>query len=219
MSFSAIKAIIFDMDGVLIDTSPAHAAAYAELWSKLDITPPNYQQLAGRGTKHVIAEFAANLSKVEQNKAVSFKQQRALELLKKADISFPDTEASLKLLADLGMPMVVATSASPASANLVLDRLNLRHFFIEIFNVSDVEKPKPAPDLFNKAIEFLQLPPRNILIIEDSEAGIQAALATGANVVSLRQQQSTVIDQPDYLGHYHNLAELASGLIALRGEQ
>jgi len=211
MPLNTYKAIVFDMDGVLVNTSPAHAMAYAELWAKLDISAPDYVEIAGRGTKDVIKE-RTDLSVEDQSSAVAFKQRRALDFLQTADVSFPDTEESLKKLASVSMPMVVATSASSGSANLVLDRLSLKQYFKTIFNVSDVANPKPAPDLFNKAIKYLGFEQCDILIVEDSDSGLQAALATGADVVSLRQQPQN-LEQKNYIGHFKDLKSLVAELM------
>ena len=205
------KALIFDMDGVLVDTSPSHASAYATLWDKLSIEGPDYSEIAGRSTINVIDEYAYHLSIEQRQQAVVFKQMNALERLKTADIAFNDTVSALEVIAKHPMKMALATSASKASSALVLDRLNARRFFQSVTTGEDVKNAKPAPDLFLHAIQSLDCDTNDAVIIEDSQSGIDAALASGAKVLSVRNSD-IVAKHPHYLGHFNNLAEMTNYL-------
>jgi len=211
----SFKGLIFDMDGVLVDTSPCHALAFTQLWEKLKLHGPNYAEIAGRSTKEVIASYASNLDGEQQHEATRFKQKTALEILKSANISFDDTSASLHKIFLKNLPMVVATSASRASAELALKNANISQYFSAIITAEDVKQAKPEPDLFIAAIEELGLATQDCLVIEDSESGVAAGLASKAQVVSVRNSafNSSAVEQYDnYLGHFSNLASLVDQL-------
>lgn len=207
------QAVVFDMDGVLVDTSPSHAQAYALLWNRLSIQGPDYSTIAGRSTSNVIDEYAQHLSKKERQQAVSFKQSSALQFLENAEFEFNDTVSSLLKMKATHLPMVVATSASKASSSLVLNRLNVAHCFKAVITAEEVKNAKPAPDLFLKAIDYLGHGAQQVLIIEDSQSGIDAALASGAWVVSVRNANLQV-NHSHYLGHFANLADMTQWLLA-----
>ncbi len=206
-----VQGVIFDMDGVLVDTSPCHSHAYAKLWKSLGIQGPAYPVIAGRSTKDVVAEYAAQLTEQQQYKAVKYKQAAALKLLETANVGFNDTRKALETLKSMGCPMAIATSASKASADLVLRRLDIAHFFDVVITSEDVMRAKPAPDLFLAAIRALELQGENAIILEDSRSGIEAALATGGNVVSVREADllpDVMTSRTTYLGHFATVLDV-----------
>ena len=212
-----IKGVVFDMDGVLVDTSPCHSKAYEQLWYSLSISGPKYKTIAGRSTKEVVAEYAPHLDLEQQKNAIVFKQLAALELLKTTDISFMDTVTALAKLSANKIPMVVATSASKASAELALENAGLATFFSHIITSEDVERSKPAPDLFLAAIDALGVPPAEVVIIEDSHSGILAALASGAYTVAVREAdklEKCIAEQARYIGYFDNVADVVEQVLA-----
>ena len=202
-----IKAVVFDMDGVLVNTSPCHDLAYQMVWLHWEIEGPEYIEIAGRSTREVIAEYASKLSEKEQQECIEFKQKTALELLTREEIVFEDTASVLLDLTNDKFRLALATSASLAGAQLVLNRLQAENLFDCVVTSEDVEHAKPAPDLFTKAINSMKVDANQTLIIEDSEAGIQAGLAAGSWVASIREQPGSV-NHAQYVGHFHNLRDM-----------
>ena len=113
--------------------------------------------------------------------------------------------------------LALATSASLAGAQLVLNRLQAENLFDYVITAEDVEYAKPAPDSFVKAIELMKLEPQQVLIVEDSVAGVQAGLSANAFVVSVREhstgEQALKIKDDHYIGHYASLNDLYHGLL------
>ena len=206
---SKIKGLVFDMDGVLVDTSPSHSVAYAQLWQSLAIHGPEYEEIAGRSTKDVVAQYASHLNAEQQQKVVAYKQTTALEILSSAKIIYIDTQSALQDFHALGLPMVVASSASAASAELALNNADIDHFFQAVVTSANVQRSKPAPDLFLAGISDLGCSAENVLVFEDSLSGIQAGLASGAYVVAVRdvpELNQSITNHAKFIGHFDSLS-------------
>jgi len=211
-----IEGLVFDMDGVLVDTSASHSKAYDQLWQSLSIDGPEYSEIAGRSTKEVVAEYASHLDAKQLHEAVVFKQTTALELLKTADISYVDTLNALQDMQAYGLPMVVATSASRASAELALTSANIAHFFLAVITAADVVRAKPAPDLFQAGISALGCSAEQALIFEDSQSGLIAAMAAGAYVIAVRdvpKLDKSLVDSEKFMGHFDSLQAVVEALV------
>lgn len=203
------------MDGVLVDTSQCHDFAYQALMNRLGLPIVDYGELAGRSTKSVVNEYLGHLSVEEQNECIAFKQQQALLLLKTADIVFSDTVQTIKTLHHQGFRLGLGTSASKNSVSLILDRLAVHHLFDVVVTADDVNNGKPSPEIFNKAIEGLMFCSNQVLIVEDSLAGLQAGLQSGAYVANVRCEiAKDRFGLPDrgYCGYYPDLASLVNEL-------
>ena len=109
-----VSRVIFDLDGVLTDSTPCHRRAFADLWTELGIDGPPYEEVAGRSTWAVVEEVTAPLSPSEEliREWAARKQGRAIELLSTAEALFPDVLPVLDALRDLKVPMAVGTGAS-----------------------------------------------------------------------------------------------------------
>ena len=206
------RLLAFDMDGVLVDSSACHARAFSELWSRLRIDGPEYDQIAGRRTGDVIQEFAAPLgpSQARLRAWTRWKQERARELLGSEPIRFDDSEAALRSLARAGLRMALGSGASRATVDLVLRRFGWTELFSPVVSAEDVARGKPAPDVYRLLLERSRVEPSDALVVEDSAAGIEAGLACGAHVVSVRSGLSS--PSPRFLGSCADLAELARRL-------
>lgn len=200
--------IVFDMDGVLTDSSSCHARAFADLWADIGLAdPPAYREIAGRPTDAVVREYAAALRPAEDDilRWVRFKQVRAREYLSRTG-AFPDVLPTVTALARRGFPMALGTGASRQTARQLLDQAGLTSFFPVIVTGDDVAQGKPAPETFALAIERAGGIPGSSLVIEDSAAGLASALAAGAYAASVRTDERT--DHPRFIGSFPDLDAL-----------
>jgi HAD superfamily hydrolase (TIGR01509 family) len=200
--------IVFDMDGVLTDSSGGHARAYDDLWADIGLAhPPPYSQISGRPTEPVVRELTAELHPSEEDirRWVEFKQVRAREYLGQLAI-FADALPVVSALAGEGFRLALGTSASRVTSRMLLQQAGLDRFFSVMVTGDDVKKGKPAPDTFAQAIEQSGATPPQSLVIEDSSAGIAAGLAAGAFVASVRTGERA--SHPRFLGAYDDLAAL-----------
>ena len=218
MSFTfkniSLQGMVFDMDGVLVDTSECHSKAFDSLWKSLGIIGPEYSIIAGRSTIEVIQEYT-DLDENLLKEAVRNKQKSAIKLIATTDISFLDTEESIKKLYESEIPMAVATSASKEGATLSLKNGKIFDYFKKIVTASDEKRAKPAPDIFLNAIQSMGFLPEECLVIEDSVSGVEAGLAAGAKVVSVRNSEILIhhfSSHKNFLGHHVNLSDLVGNV-------
>jgi HAD superfamily hydrolase (TIGR01509 family) len=204
--------LIFDMDGVLVDTGSCHSQAFTDLWQEVGIQGPPYHTIAGRKTAEVVAEFTAALapSPTQICDWVAFKQRRARRYISTAALAYNDTTPALRALARYGFRLALGTSASRDTATLILDRMGLRLLFSVIVTAEDVVDGKPSPETYSRVMDHARVSPGKTLVIEDSMPGLQAATASKAFAASVRT--GAVVDHPRFVGSFSGLSDLLLAL-------
>ena len=200
--------LIFDMDGVLVNTSPCHRRAYQDLWEKIGIAGPPYEVIVGKTTSEVVDEFTKDLrpSTKQKSEWVEFKQMAARTYLSTDNISYSDSASCLATLAACGIPTALGTSASRYNTDMIVDRLGFADFFGIVVTAEDVTAGKPSPDIFLRAIARSGASPERTLVVEDSAAGLKAAAAAKTYAASVRTGEK--IADPKFIGSFSNLNEL-----------
>lgn len=188
-----IAAVIFDLDGTVLDNEDEYGLAFRKVLRQLGkVVDKKYPHIGGIGVKEnwpiLLAKYKIKTNKTLEELAVRT-QDEYLKLLKRVTLKkgFLDYAQSLK---DSGMKIALATSNSRWVIDAVLAELNLKDFFDIITSGEDVEYKKPDPELFLLAAEKLNLEPENCLVFEDSAAGIEAAHRAGMKVVALARDSS-----------------------------
>jgi len=179
-----IELVIFDCDGVLIDSEVISSEVLIQELALLSITIDRAyvrQHFLGRSfptVARIISErFATPLPS-------DFEQRYRSALLQRFEYDLHPTEGVREALATLSIPKCVATSSSPPRVKKSLEITDLKSFFGEdVFTASLVERGKPFPDLFLYAADKMGSNPETTLVIEDSLPGIMAARAAGMHVV------------------------------------
>ncbi len=208
--------LIFDMDGVLVDTTPCHRQAFEVLWGRLGVTGPSYERIAGRKTSEVVAEFTKGLRPAPEQLAewARFKQALAREYLGSEEIIYGDSVDCLEALARRRYRLALATSASRETAGLALGRLGVGDLFSIIVTGEDVMRGKPAPEIYLNVIRRAAVIPQRTLIVEDSHAGLAAAAAAAACVASVRTGER--VESANFIGAFPDLRGLLSWLEGAR---
>ncbi len=182
------SAVVFDLDGVLWDTSAAHAAALEATLAPLGVPIPTYAELAGRRTDEVVAALLRAAGREPApglvHELTEAKRRRALALLSERPPIAPSTPQLLRRLAATRR-LALASSASGRSVELFLAASEAHDLFQVVLCADDLLAPKPAPDIFLRAVERLGAPAREVVVVEDSPAGVRAARAAGLRVVGL----------------------------------
>jgi beta-phosphoglucomutase len=182
-----IKGIVFDMDGVLIDSHPVHRIA----WSKFLATVGKCVSdeglsfiLAGRRREEILRHFLGDLS---ESKIAEYGHQKDLFFEENfQDVRLiPGVSKFLETLETAGLEAGIATSASSARTWGTLRRLELDQKFTAVVTGDDVDAGKPDPAVYKLAAQRMNLSPRQLLVLEDAPCGVQAAKAAGMRCVGV----------------------------------
>jgi len=183
---TALKAVIFDLDGVVADSHPVHELAWKALLSEqgLDMATVNLDYLYAGGTRqdillHYLGPMRAEeLEKLGRRKEQLYRSSEHQVRLKPGLLQVMDE------LDEAGIRFALATSAARARAMATLERFGLTTRFAAIVCGHDVRQAKPAPDIFLLAAQRMAVGPEESLVLEDSLAGVQAARAAGMKCVA-----------------------------------
>jgi HAD superfamily hydrolase (TIGR01509 family) len=180
-------AVVFDMDGVLIDSHPVHLAAWREFLQlqKIDFTESDLNFiLEGRTRSEILRHFLGDLSEAEIAKLGRRKDEifRGIE----AEIRpFPGVLPFLRQLEHLGVSKAVATSASEIRTASTIERLGLGGFFDAVVTSADVEAGKPHPRVYQLACERMNVLPGDALAFDDAPSGVQSARSAGLRCIGV----------------------------------
>src|SRR5580658_9147821 len=185
-------ALIFDMDGVIIDSNPLHRIAWSEYTRRhgIEMTEAMQQRMYGKRNDEIVRDFFGDRAGVHLSDAEVFAHGAAKEALYR-EMMTPRIEESLVpgilkfLTRHSNQDLAVATNAEPANVDFVLDHSGLRPFFRVIVNGHQVTHPKPHPEVYLRAAEGLCVPPENCVVFEDSYTGVASGLAAGMRVVGV----------------------------------
>jgi beta-phosphoglucomutase family hydrolase len=181
-------ALVFDMDGVLVDSNPIHRKAW-EIFNRrygLETTEAMRQNMYGRRNDEVIRDyFGGQLAPEEVFARGAQKEELYRELIgdRVEEILMPGIRSFLEFHRD--DPMAVASNAEPANIELILERAKLRHFFRVVVDGHQVRNPKPHPEIYLRTAELLGISSGNCLVFEDSYSGVEAARAAGTRVIGV----------------------------------
>jgi beta-phosphoglucomutase family hydrolase len=187
-------AVIFDMDGVIIDNNPYHKEAWNVFCKKyaLEINAGDLiQNVWGRTNEDILNfVFQRNLSLEESLKYADEKEFLYRELYKEF---VTPVKGLIHFLEDLKINKVrlgVATSALSNNLNFILEHIPIRNYFSAMVDGSQIANGKPDPEVYLKAAERLGVLPENCVAVEDSFSGIQSALNAGMKVIGVTTTHS-----------------------------
>jgi len=182
------KAIIFDMDGVLLDSEPRHERAFLEVVRELGYGETHGLRFAdyiGRTDQDLWADFITKRHPPQTlEELLALKRRHTIALLQREQPFFDGVPELVEQLAGhyrLGL----ASGSDRQVVEAVLALKDLRRFFRAVVTGSEVERGKPAPDIFLRAAQLLGVAPQDCWAIEDSKPGIAAALAAGMRIIAI----------------------------------
>ncbi|ROI08184.1 HAD family phosphatase [Chryseobacterium sp. H3056] len=190
-----LKAVLFDMDGVIVDTEPLHRKAYFKMFDDLGIVVPEdlYTTFTGAATKKVCSILIEkyNLTNtVEELAAIKRKYFKYFFYHDEDFALLPGVENLIKNYFESGIKLVLASSASMVTINMVFEKFGLAKYFMGKISGDDLKESKPNPEIFLLAAEIAQEPKENCVVVEDSTNGILAAYAAGIFCVAYKSEHS-----------------------------
>lgn len=185
-----LQAIIFDMDGVIIDSHPVHRLAWQKFLQTLGKQVSHDDLdciLEGWRREDILRHFLGDLT---QDQIVEYGSRKD-EFFHQVDIPIKPVEGLpvfLEHLEQYGIRKAIATSASERRTRITLDRLQLTARFAAIITANDVTKGKPDPMIYLRVAKQIGVNPRDAVAVEDSVAGVKAARAAGMNCLAIADE-------------------------------
>ena len=179
--------VIFDLDGVLVDTGWAHKQSWYDLAEKegLRMTDEFFYGTFGMRNDQIIPKLVEGASSEVVEQFSDWKEQRYRDIIGEKLTLPPGVGELLDDLKRCGFLMAVGSSAPKANLNLCLDRVQIRDYFDACVTGEEVVEGKPAPETFLRAAEKLGLSPDCCVVVEDAVQGVEAGKAAGMPVVAV----------------------------------
>lgn len=211
-----IKTVIFDMDGVIVDTEPVHKYAYFKHFDELgiEVSEAMYASFTGNSTRNVFQRIKDTFNLEHDVEDLILRKRH---LFNEAFDTKPDLELIegvhklIKNLHENGMQLILASSASKSTIQRVFNRFDLHQYFTHTVSGEDFPKSKPHPAIFLHAASLSQAPKEHCIVIEDSTNGIQASKAAEIFCIGYHSENSKHQDLSlaDYIIHHFDEIDFA----------
>ena len=194
-----IKAVLFDMDGVLIDAKEWHYDALNQALSLFGALISRDEHIGiydGLPTKKKLKMLSENhgLPKNLHEFICSLKQQYTHDIVFERCTPKFHHQNALKKLKDEGYKLALCSNSIRKSVDLMLDKASLSDYFDLTLSNEDIHNPKPDPEIYERAISHFGLEPQECLIVEDNPHGVKAGKASGAHVLVVATTEDVTID-------------------------
>ena len=180
-------AVVFDMDGVLVDSGVHHREAWIAMCRDCGVTPPAefWRLTIGRPAEEAVVLLVDGIGAAEARRLADLKRGHYERLARRGLMAVAGAAEFVKTLMRDGVPRAVATSASRRDLERVLDALGLREHIDVAVTADDVRHGKPHPEVYLKAARGLGVDAAACMVFEDAIVGVQAARAAGMRVIGI----------------------------------
>ncbi len=192
-SMSKLQAVLFDIDGTLLDNNEYHKKAWMQYLKDQgkEITDQDFNEyISGRTNKDAVEHLYGEMTEEESKKHYLKKEEIYRQMYQPYISPIDGLTEFLKELKEHNMMMALATSGIQENIDFMFKHVPIQQYFKEIIQMKDVEKGKPEPEIFLKTAEAVQVPAENCIVFEDSISGVQAGKAAGMKVVALTTTHS-----------------------------
>jgi len=186
-----VHCVIFDMDGVIIDSEELHKKAYYETFNSVgvDVSDELYKTLTGSSTINTFQKLVAHFNLDEKpEELVLNKRDRYVNFFENDPTLHlvNGAEEIIKHFYNKGLTLILASSSAMVNIDRVFNRFDLNDYFTAKISGADLTQSKPHPEIFEKAAILGNTPRENCIVIEDSDNGVKAANDAGIFVVGYR---------------------------------
>ncbi len=190
-----IQAVLFDMDGVIVDTEPLHHKAYYQMFAyfNLNVTEAIYQTFTGQSTYAICKHLCTLYNLKETPETLVAKKREYFKLLFFNDSNLQLIDGVLACIQDYyanGLTLILASSASMPTINTVFNKFNLNQYFKAKISGADLVASKPNPKIFIEAARLSGFSKEECMVIEDSTNGIRAAYDANIYCVAYKSLHS-----------------------------
>ncbi|WP_210586214.1 HAD family phosphatase [Streptomyces sp. GESEQ-35] len=181
--------VIFDLDGTLVDSEPNYFEAGRQVLAEHgvpDFTWADHERYVGISTQETVALWKEHYGlRASVAELLAAKNRTYLELARTATDAYPEMRTFVELLAGEGVPMAVASGSSPEAIEAILAGTGLDAQLRTVVSADEVERGKPAPDVFLEAARRLGAAPADCVVLEDAAPGAAAAHAAGMRCIAI----------------------------------
>lgn len=175
-----LKAVIFDMDGVIIDSEPLHHQAYYAMFDEVGISVDAnlYDSLTGKSTINVCKQLKDRFKLTQSPEELASIKRRHYDVIFENDTTFDLIKGVRTLIENYhehGLTLVLGSSATMASIDRIFKRFDLNPYFKAKLSGAELKASKPHPEIFIKAAKATGFSPEECIVIEDATNGIEAA--------------------------------------------
>lgn len=188
MAKEAHGAVIFDMDGVMVQTAPQHFAAWRQVFAEMgrEFSKEEFRATFGRRNQEILRHILGDGISEVQVEVLGRKKEEHYRALVRGEVeAAPGFIPLLEALRDNEFKIAVGTSAPRQNVELILDVLSVRERLDVVVTAEDVDRGKPDPETFLLAAQRCNVEPKGCVVFEDSVAGIEAARAAGMRCIGV----------------------------------
>ncbi|MEQ8147853.1 HAD-IA family hydrolase [Streptomyces sp. OP7] len=212
MSALGTLAVVFDLDGTLVDSEPNYFEAGRRTLAEYgvpDFSWAEHERYVGISTRETITDWRSRYGlSATVDELVAVKNRHYLELARTKTDVFPQMRAFVERLAGEGVPLAVASGSSAEAIDAILSGTGLDAYLRTVVSADEVPHGKPAPDVFLEAARRLGAPPADCVVVEDAAPGAAAAHAAGMRCIAV-----------PYVAAQADAPEFATAGLLLRGGQ
>ena len=203
-----LRAVLFDMDGVIVDTEPLHRKAYYKMFNEMniDVSEALFSSFTGQATLQICERLCTTFNLSQSPKELMHLKRHHFNYLFENDKDLTLIDGVLDLIKEYhqnGLQLVVASSASMPNINRIFERFDLNKYFKAKLSGADLKASKPHPEIFIKAAQAASVEKNECIVIEDSTNGMKAANKAGIYCVGYQSEHSVNQD--------YNWADLVIG--------
>lgn len=185
LEFEGVDAVLFDCDGVLVDSEPVSEWAWRTALDEVGVELDDFSEWVGK-TDQALATHFGTETRVSPTRLAGRAAELLVERLENDGVEvFSDARQALERARQSGMPVAVVSNSEAWRLKAMLKAAGLVETFPVQVSSDDVSRPKPSPDVYLQAAHLLGVPPTRCLVVEDTPTGVAAARAAGMRVVAV----------------------------------